>query len=118
MERGGGWGVGARNKVLKTLEKMPPARKSRPGGLEKSRSNKRTLETQGGKEPKSRKLERIEGRKHVFLEKWLRKEEKGSGGHPPDPGGTSTGPRRKENQRKEEPKVLEPDSDPGTSRDP
>ena len=24
VERGGGWGVGARNKVLKTLEKMPP----------------------------------------------------------------------------------------------
>ena len=43
--RGGGWGVGGRNKVLKTLEKMPPALKARPGGLEKSRPRKRTLDT-------------------------------------------------------------------------
>ena len=99
---------------MKTLEKMPPARKSRPGGLEKSRSNKRTLETQGGKEPKkSRRLEKIEGRKHVFLEEWLRKEEKGSGGHPPDPGGRNTGPGSKENHQEREPKVVEPDSTQG-----
>ena len=101
---------------MKTLEKMPPDRKSKPGGLEKSRPRKRTLETQGGKETKkSRKSEIIEGRKHVFLEEWFRKEEKGSGGHPPDPGGTRTGPGSDENQRREEPKVLEPETDPGTS---
>ena len=118
MARGGVWGVGGRKKALKTLEKMPPALKARPGGLEKSRSKKRTLETQGGTEPKSRKVDKIEGRKQVSLEKWFKKEAKGSGDHPPDPGGMSTRPERQENQRNEEPKVLEPTTVPGTSIDP
>ena len=118
MVRRGGWGVRGRKKVLKTLEKMPPALKARPGGLEKSRPRKRTLDTQGGTEPKSRKVEKNEGRKQVSLEKWLKKEAKGSGGHPPDPGGTRTGPERQENQRNEEPMVLEPTTVPGTSIDP
>ena len=100
------------------MEKMPPALKARPGGLEKSRSKKRTLDTQGGTEPKSRKVEKNEGRKQVSLEKWLKKEAKGSGGHPPDPGGTRTGPERQENHQNEEPKVLEPTTVPGTSMDP
>ena len=97
---------------------MPPDRKSRPGGLEKSRPSKRTLETQGGKEPKkTRRLEKIEGRKHVFLKEWFRNEEKGSGGHPPDPGGRNTGPGIDENQQEREPKVGTR-LHPGTSRDP
>ena len=82
---------------------MPPDRRTKPGGLEKSRSKKRTLETQGGKEPK--KSKRIEGRKIVFLKEWFRTEEKGSGGHPPDPGGRNTGPGTDENQQEGEPKV-------------
>ena len=118
MVRGGGWGSGGRNKVLKTLEKMPPALKARPRGLEKSRPKKRTLDIQGGTEPKSRKVDKNEGRKQVFLEKWLKKEAKGYGGHPPDPGDMRTGPERQENHQNAEPKVLEPTTVPGTKTDP
>ena len=102
-ERGGGWDDGDKKKALKALERMPPDRRTKPGGLEKSRSKKRTLETQGGKEPK--KSKRIEGRKIVFLKEWFKTEEKGSGGHPPDPGGRNTGPGTDENQQEGEPKV-------------
>ena len=99
---------------MKALEKMPPDRRTRPGGLEKSRPNKRTLETQGGKDPKrSKGIQRKEGRKSVFLKEWFRIEEKGSGGHPPDPGGRNTGPGSKENHQEGEPKVVEPDSTQG-----
>ena len=85
---------------------MPPDRRTRPGGLEKSRPIKRILETQGGKEPKkSKRVEEREGRKSVFLKEWFRYEEKGSGGHPPDPGGRNTGPGTNENQQEGEPKV-------------
>ena len=118
VARGGLWGVGGRKKALKTLEEMPPALKARPGGLGKSRPRKRTLDTQGGTEPKSRKVEKNEGRKQVSLEKWIIKEVKGSEGHPPDPGGTRTGSGGQENQRIVEPKVLEPTSVPGPTADP
>ena len=97
---------------------MPLDLKARPGGLEKSRPKKRTLDKQGGTEPQSRKVEINEGRKQVSLKKWAKKEAKGSGSHPPDPGGTRTGLNRQENHRNEEPKVLEPTTVPGTSMDP
>ena len=52
------------------------------------------------------------------MKKWARKEAKGSGSHPPDPGDTRTGPDKQEYHRNEEPKVLEPNTVPGTSTDP
>lgn len=73
------------------MEKLPLAFKASPGGLGKSRPRKRTQDTQGGKEEKSRKVIRTEGRKQGNLEKWLLKDAKGSGGHPPDPGDPRTG---------------------------
>ena len=99
VARGGVWGVGGRKKALKALERMPPALKASPGGLGKSRPSKRTMDTQGGRESKSRKVVKTEGRKQVTLEKWISKEVKGCEGHPPDPGGTRTGSGGQENQR-------------------
>ena len=103
VERGGVWEGGGRKKALKALEKLPLALKASPGGLGKIRPSKRTQDTQGGNEVKSRKVTRFEGRKQGTLEKWLQKDVKGSGGHPPDPGDPRTGFRNfkgNENQRK------------------
>ena len=69
VARGGVWGGGGRKKALKALEKLPPALKASPGGLGKSRPNKRTQDTQGGNEEKSRRVTRSEGRKQGNLEK-------------------------------------------------
>ena len=82
MARGGVWGGCGRKKALKALEKLPLALKASPGGLGKSRPSKRTQDTQGGKEEKSRKVTRSEGRKQGNLEKWLQKDVKGSGAPP------------------------------------
>ena len=78
----GVWEGGGRKKALKALEKWPLALKASPGGLGKIRSSKRTQDTQGGNEVKSRKVTRLEGRKQGTLEKWLQKEGKGSGDPP------------------------------------
>ena len=99
MARGGVWEGGGRKKALKALEKLPLALKASPGGLGKIRPSKRTQDTQGGKELKSRRVMKTEGRKQVTLEKWILKEVKGSEGHPPDPGGTRTGSGGQENQQ-------------------
>ena len=61
------------------MQKWPLALKASPGGLGKIRPNKRLQDTQGGKEIKSSKVSRQEGRKQGTLEKWLQKEGKGSG---------------------------------------
>ena len=82
MARGGVWEGGGKKRPLKALEKWPLALKASPGGLGKIRSNKRLQDTQGGKELKSRKVTRLEGRKQGTLEKWLQKDGKGSGGPP------------------------------------
>ena len=103
VARGGVWEGGGRKKALKALEKLPLALKASPGGLGKSRPSKRTQDTQGGREVKSRKVNRSEGRKQGTLEKWLQKDVKGSGGHPPDPGDPRPGSGNfegNENQRK------------------
>ena len=99
MARGGVWEGGGREKALKALEKMLLALKASPGGLGKSRPSKRTQDTQGGNEVKSRRVTRSEGRKQGTLEKWLQKDVKGSGGPPPDPGDPRTGFEGNENQR-------------------
>ena len=82
MVRGGVWEGGGRKKVLKALEKWPLALKASHGGLGKIRPNKRLQDTQEGNEVKSRRVVRQEGRKQATLEKWLQKEEKGSGDLP------------------------------------
>ena len=65
------------------MEKLPLALKASPRGQGKSRPRKRCQDTQEGKELKSRKVTRDEGRKQATLEKWLYKGGKGSGDHPP-----------------------------------
>ena len=75
--RGRVWDVGGQKKIPKVLEKWPLALKASPGGLKKSRPQKRLQGTQIGKEQKARKTE-DEGRKQGLLEKWLRMEEQGS----------------------------------------
>ena len=64
------------------MEKLPLDLKASTGGLGKSRPRKRCLDSQEGKEVKCRKITRNQGRKHGPLEKWLLREEKGSGGPP------------------------------------
>ena len=53
-----------------------------PGGLGKSRPQKRLQETQYGKESKARKTPKTEGRKPGMLEKWIQREAQGSEDQP------------------------------------
>ena len=79
------------------MEKLSLALKASPGGQGKSGPKKRRQDTQEGREFKSRKITRTEGRKQVTLEKWLYKGEKGSG-DPPRTLETGEPGRRNRNQ--------------------
>ena len=82
--RGGVWEGGGKKRTPKVLEKWPLALKASPGGLGKSRPNKRLQKTTLGK--KGRKSEVKGSRKLSMWEKWIMMEKEGSEDPPRPPG--------------------------------